>query len=75
MLVVGLARPRLFVHDHDGRAFGFVVETALPVLLGTALSIAEVAEVVVHQQMLAGALRRLVVDSSGGVVDLGGGFN
>lgn len=74
MLIVCLARPRLFIHNHNGWTFGFVVEAALPVLLWSAFSVAEVPEVVVHQQMLAGSLGRLVVDFLGEVFILGGGF-
>lgn len=56
VLVVGLARARLLIYDHDGWTFGFVVEAAFPILLRPALTVSEVPEVVVHEQMLAGTL-------------------
>lgn len=74
MFIVCLAGPRLFVNNHDGWTFGFVIEAALPVLLRSALPVAEVPEVVVHQQVLTGTLGRLVVDFLREVFNIGAGF-
>lgn len=43
------------VYNNDGWAFGLVIETALPVLLRASLSISEVSDSVVNEQMLAAA--------------------
>lgn len=43
------------VNNNDGWAFGLVVVTALPVLLRASLSIPEVSDSVVDEQMLAAA--------------------
>lgn len=49
MIVLGLVALVALIDDNDGGAFCFVVETALPVLLVTALSIAEVSNAIEDQ--------------------------